>query len=152
VNRLRHSFEVAASVSAVFSFYTNVDNVPRMAMPDLNLRILRADRPMRQGARILFATRPRFAPLEVTWFLEIADFKPNEGFTDRLIKGPFSHWEHRHEFRSLGENRTAVEDSLEFGSANPLLDRLAGIGFVVSKLNESFRHRERVVRESLEPR
>jgi ligand-binding SRPBCC domain-containing protein len=36
------------------------------------------------------------------------------GFTDRLLRGPFKHWVHRHNFSPLGEKTTKVTDEIEF--------------------------------------
>jgi uncharacterized protein len=137
---------LAASPSEVFAFYADVSNVPAMTPPDLQLEVRRAETPLKEGSRVLFAIRPSFIPFEMLWLLRIVDFVPGEQFAESLIDGPFDRWTHRHEFRALPDGRTEVTDTIEFGALKGMVRYLATGSFVKSRLEDTFRHRERVLK------
>ncbi len=121
-----------------------------MTPSELNLRVIRADTPLRLGSKVLFAIRPRMIPFQMHWLLQVVEYEPERRFADRLVDGPFRNWEHRHEFQPLENGATEVVDYLEFGGLHPLIRRFVGKNFVRRKLEEIFSHREQVLRKKLE--
>lgn len=152
MERLRDTVTIKAPLEEVFRFYADPWNVPRLTPPDMNLRVVRADQRMRRGSHVLFATRPTLVPFELQWHFEVVHFVQNETFTDRLIKGPFQFWEHRHDFRSLGDDETEVIDTIEFDGAHGFLRTVLGVDYLIRKIEEMFAYREGVLREVLERR
>ncbi len=150
MNRVSHTIELAAPVHEVFAFYTDPANVEKMAPPELHARLLKADNPLRLGSRVLFAIRPKMVPFELKWVLEIAEFEEDRLFVDRLRKGPFAHWVHRHFFEEVGRDRTRLTDEIEFGAPVPFLTWIVRRGFVQERLRELFAYRERVLRQRFE--
>lgn len=150
MNRIQHSFTLAVPPEKVFHFYADPHHVQRMTPSELNLRIVDAQIPLKAGSRVTFAIRPRMIPFELHWLVEVVEFVENELFVDRLVKGPFSYWEHRHVFEQIEENATKVTDTIEYGSMSSILDRLVSAGFIRKKIELLFTNRELVLRRELE--
>ncbi len=150
MNHIRHSIELAAPVPAVFAYYADPANVARMAPPQLNVRLVHGDSPVRLGSRVVFAIRPRMVPFDVKWTLEISEFEKDRLFVDRLRSGPFAHWVHRHLFDEVRPGVTRVTDEIEFGAPVPLFSWVVRTGFVQDRLRELFAFREQVLRDEFE--
>lgn len=148
--QLSHQYTLRASVDQVFDFYCNPENVVRMAPPELNLHIIKADSPLCKGARVLFSTKPRLIPIEVHWLMEITDFEPGKLFVDQLVRGPFARWKHSHLFQPVEGDKTQIIDTIDFESPNPTLNRIFGTSFVLGKLEKTFSRWEDVLRQQVE--
>lgn len=142
------SVTLPVPVDKVFAFYTDLHNLARMALPELNMRVVRAQLPLRKGSHVQFGLRPGMFPFEVKWEAVISAFEVNLVFEDRQIHGPFDRWRHRHEFKALENGHTLVTDTIDFGAPMGLFGRLAASMFVGARIEHSFRHRERVLRRA----
>jgi ligand-binding SRPBCC domain-containing protein len=147
MKRYVSEMRIDAPIESVWNFYTTLDNLSNLTLPHLHLRVLKAEQPLRKGARITFGVRR--GPVPVTWESVIDTYDPPHCFVDRQVSGPFRHWVHRHEFESL-EGGTLVRDTIEFGNPRGILGRMAAAVLLDHEIQELFRHRERVVRKSLE--
>lgn len=145
MNEISHTYLIEAPPGEVFAYYTDPYHVARMTPSELNLRIVKAEIPLHKGSRVVFATRPRMIPFEIQWLIEISDYDPPNYFVDRLVKGPFIHWEHRHCFEAADGGKTQVTDSISFSGLNPFLERLLPSSMIERKLREIFLNRERVM-------
>ena len=150
MERFRDTVIIAAPIEPVFAWYTDLKNLVRMMPPDLRVRVVKADVPLRKGSRVRFAVAYGSFPLEMTWEMLIAEYEQNRFFADRQTKGPFDHWLHRHEFRSLEDGRTEVTDTLEIGAPLGFFGRMAEKTFVTSQLRAIFDHRRAVLRRVFE--
>ena len=132
---MRYSFHteqwVPFSINQVFEFFSNPDNLP-LLMPAwqksrIDQKIIIAPpsaqdaqttRAAGSGSRVTLSFLPfPLAPFRVRWLAEIAEFKWNERFCDRQIKGPFAYWSHCHYIRPTaqsGVNGTIIADDLEY--------------------------------------
>jgi ligand-binding SRPBCC domain-containing protein len=148
----RDSFIVDAPVGEVFRFYTDLHNLARMVPPHIGMRVLKAETPLKRGSTIRFGLRPRGVPIEVRWVSRVVEFRENEAFADKQVRGPFEFWRHRHEFRALEDGRTEVCDTIEAGAPlgflAPVLEGLL-LGQGIQSL---FDHRRRIVREAFPSR
>lgn len=147
MERFRDTVIIAAPIEPVFAWYTDLKNLVRMMPPDLRVRIVKADAPLRKGSRVRFAVAYGSFPLEMTWEMLIVEFEMNRHFADRQTKGPFDHWLHRHEFRSLENGHTEVTDTLEIGAPMGIFGRMAEKTFVTAQLRAIFDHRRAVLRK-----
>lgn len=145
----RDSLTLDVPVDRVFQYYIDLENLARMTTPDLQMRVTRAELPLRVGARVSFALAPRSLPIEVRWDAEITAFEQNRVFEDTLVRGPFDHWVHRHEFRPVDDQRTEVTDTIEVGAPLGMFGRMAERFLIAGKIEEQFRHRARLVRREL---
>lgn len=146
---ISNKLELDVPVERLFHFYADLENLAKMVPPKLNLRILRGGK-LYCGSEVLVAIRPALVPFEVRWRLEITEFEENGHFTEELISGPFTRWRHRHEFKSLAENRSRVTDTITFGDPAGFVARVLPPSLIRGVLEESFEYREEVVRRHLE--
>lgn len=150
MERFRDTVIIAAPIEPVFAWYTDLKNLVRMMPPDLRVRVVKADVPLRKGSRVRFAVAYGSFPLELTWEMLISEFEKDRFFADRQTKGPFDHWLHRHDFRTLEDGRTEVTDTLEIGAPMGFFGRMAEKTFVSSQLRSIFDHRRAVLRRVFE--
>lgn len=144
------SLELAVPVDRLFAYYADPAGAVRMSHPDMHLRLLRADTPLRENSRVVFSLRPQMLPFEVQWQFVIVEFRLNESFTEVSESGPFSVWRHQHRFESLGPDRSRVTDTISFGPPTGFAAFVLGMAKVRSMLEKSFRHREQRLRADLE--
>lgn len=90
-----------------------------------------------------------FGPLWGKWLAEITQAVRGGHFTDVQHHGPFSYWQHRHEFRPLDEHRSIVSDQIEYRLPMGKLGRWLGGRFVRKKLERMFAYRHRVTQNDL---
>lgn len=125
---MRHIFETEQwlpfRVEAVFAFFANPENLPRLMPSWQKARIEEASfappppRPVPTdpalqfpsiaagaGTKMTISFRPfPFSPFRVPWDAEITEFAWNDHFCDVQHRGPFAYWKHCHTVRP--ETRT----------------------------------------------
>ncbi|HTK94698.1 MAG TPA: SRPBCC family protein [Terriglobales bacterium] len=153
---------VPAPLDDVFAFFADVQNLPRLSPPDLEIRIRGAELvapafvpPLYDGRQFAGAgsnVRIRFVPPEFSIPMEheahITDFVWGRMFRDRTSQWPLLRWDHKHEFAPLERNgvrgtlvRDLVRYSLGPGWLGALLHRL----FVGKAVAEMFAYRQRAL-------
>jgi hypothetical protein len=123
-----------------FAFFSDAFNLERITPPFLNFRILSA-RPiaMAPGARIEY--RLSLYGIPFNWSTLIESWEPEERFTDRQLRGPYSLWHHTHTFEEIAPNRTRVRDTVRYQIPFGPLGRLAHWMFVERSLKQIFDYR-----------
>lgn len=142
---------IPAEADAIFAFYTDVDNLLGMLSPNLLVKVLKVDKPLRLGSRVEFEVGPKNLPISVRWVSEIVEFDPPHKFEDRQVNGPFSRWIHRHEFTPLGDGSTKVVDIIEVGKAQGILGQAVNSMLLGKNIAELFQFRRRVLEEKFGP-
>jgi len=145
--RYADSIVVDAPIAEVFAFYTSVENLMRMLSPSLLVKVLRADEPLKVGSRVEFEVGPKNLPISVRWASEIVAFEPPTLFEDRQANGPFSRWQHRHEFTALSESSTKITDIIEVGAAKGILGQAINSMLLGKNIDELFAYRRKVLEE-----
>lgn len=107
--KLRFEIEVAAPRRAVFDFFANPANIENAYGPAC--RILRHDRTVEPGARTWIELT--LGILQIVMGFERTLYDPPQCFAERLIHGPFSTFEHRHEFSETAGG-TRIRDCIDF--------------------------------------
>jgi ligand-binding SRPBCC domain-containing protein len=135
---------VPRSLSDVFAFYADPDNLARITPPWLGFRILTPKTAMRAGLQIEYRIHPLGVPQR--WVSEITVWEPPHRFVDEQRRGPYRRWHHLHEFRATAGG-TEIRDRVTYELPLGPLGRLAH-GLVVRRQLESiFAFRERAVRD-----
>jgi uncharacterized protein (TIGR01777 family) len=102
---------------------------------------------IRDGARVVLNVPA--GPVTTRWVVEHEGYVPNEQFRDVQRQGPFARWEHTHRFVSLGADRSALEDVVDYALPLGALGRLAGGAFARAKIRRAFDYRHAVTAADL---
>lgn len=115
----RSELAVAASVEEVWTFFQTAQNLVEMTPPEQRVRIGRGgDVPLHPGLEVRISVSP-VPGIRTGWLTRIEEVHPPSGpegigwFRDTQLSGPFSEWNHRHEFRPV-EGGCLVVDELEY--------------------------------------
>jgi len=144
-HRLQDSIIVKAPINEVWEYYTDVKNISKMTLPQLGMKVVKAEVPLRKNSRVRFRLQPPGIPFPIYWDAQIVEFEKPNKFVDKQIKGPFSRWIHEHEFEALDENRTKVTDSIELQGMTGLLSSIGSSFLIGSRLEVLFDHRAHVL-------
>jgi len=147
---LSHTVRLSCPVESLFTYYANLENLLLLTPKELGLRIVKADKVLALGSKMLFSTRPAMLPFEINWSFEITKFTQNVIFEETMRKGPFTSWVHRHEFAATSEHSSQVTDTLDFTAPERYFGFKVPIDLVSGKLKEAFTYREAVLRAALE--
>jgi ligand-binding SRPBCC domain-containing protein len=126
VRHLRRRLRVDRPIGEVFAFFERPENLERITPPSMGMRILSADREMRDGLEIDYAITP-FPHVPARLRSRITAYDPPNSFVDVQLRGPYARWEHSHLFHRDGDS-TIVEDDvlyqLPFGLLGDLVEPL----------------------------
>lgn len=159
-------------VEAVFLFFANPENLPRLMPSWQKARIEEAvfappsPRPgggkaklarpgvvAGQGTRMTISFRPfPFSPIRVPWDAEITEFEWNDHFCDVQHRGPFAYWRHCHrlvEESRDGRDGTLLRDQVEYALPLGLLGDIANTVLAKRQMTYIFRYRQRRTAELL---
>ncbi len=136
---------VPQSVEKTFSFFKEAGNLELLTPDFLGFKVLKqSTEPIEEGTRIDYRLSLRGIPMR--WQSLITDWKPNAGFSDIQVKGPYSHWHHTHEFEAK-DGGTLIRDrvlyKVPFGTPGDVVAH----PFIQSDLHKIFNHRRNKVRE-----
>lgn len=116
-----------ATLERVFAFFADAANLEAITPPWLGFRV-RSPLPvaMRPAARIDYTIR--LGPVPMRWRTRITLWEPGGEpaacFVDVQDRGPYAHWEHTHEFTTLGGGvlmRDVVRYALPFGALGTVM-------------------------------
>ena len=97
---------------------------------------------MKTGTLIEYRLRVRGFPIR--WISRIEDWEEGRGFSDRMLKGPYRHWLHRHAFEDVG-GATRIADRVEYALPLGPLGDLFALPLVRRDLDAIFSFRREAV-------
>jgi ligand-binding SRPBCC domain-containing protein len=106
----KNSFRVKAPLEKVTAFYSDTRALKILTPPPVIVQLKRVET-LAEDSTAEFVMW--MGPVPVYWIAKHSEVNPMEGFTDTQIKGPFSHWQHKHSFHSIDEHTTEVKDVIE---------------------------------------
>lgn len=169
---MRHIFHaeqwLAYPVEAVFAFFANPENLPRLMPAWQKARIEEASfippppRPdsaagrtiaAGAGTRMILSFRPfPYAPIRIPWDAEISEFAWNDHFCDIQHRGPFAYWRHCHRLEPQardGNPGTLLLDRIEYELSLGALGDLVNSLFIRHQMASTFRYRQQRLIELL---
>lgn len=161
---------VKVPLAAVFRFFANPANLPRIMPPQTGATLLQkrllapplqagietqdAGQLAGAGSEIVVSFRlfPHLA-FRMKWVSRLVEFEIDQYFVDVQARGPFKFWRHRHEFLPADRDgllgttiRDIVEYEVGFGPAGDLADRT----FVWPQLRRTFEFRKQAAEHLLQ--
>ena len=138
----------AASAETVFGFHERPDAFARLQPPWQTTEVVQAPASLEVGTRVIL--RIKVGPLWQTIEAEHVEYEPGRLFADRMVKGPFKSWYHRHIVTPLGPDEALLTDDIEYELPLGAVGRLFGAGIARRNLERLFEYRHRVTREACE--
>jgi hypothetical protein len=140
--RFSYRSTINASPLQVWDWHARPGALERLVPPWERIRLLSRTGSIEAGDRTELELRA--GPFRLRWLAEHLDSEPGRGFTDRMVRGPFARWTHRHSFEPADLEGCRLSDEIEYGlKGGPVVDALAGWA-VESRLRQTFGYRHRV--------
>jgi hypothetical protein len=143
------STRLPVSAAAAFAWHERPGALERLTPPWERVDLVaREGEGVHPGTRVTL--RARVAPGWTTqWVAEHRDYSAGHFFTDVAVKGPFSRWQHRHEFLDTADGGCVLRDRVEYALPCGAAGRLAAGALVRRKLAAMFAWRHATTREDL---
>jgi len=131
------------TLSEVFEFFSNAENLNKITPPDMQFKIL-TPLPIiiKKGTLIDYKIKVNGIPFN--WQTEITEWEPNKRFIDKQLKGPYRVWIHEHTFEEK-DGKTIMNDHVQFLSPGWFLEPIINKLFIEKKLKGIFAYREKIL-------
>ena len=146
--RFKKKSIIKASAERVFAFHEEPDAFERLQPPWQKTKVVQPPTSLEVGTRVIL--KVKVGPFWQTMEAEHVEYEPGVMFADRLLKGPFKSWLHRHIVTPRGENECVLTDDIEYELPLGALGEAFGGWFARSNLDRLFDFRHRVTKEACE--
>lgn len=138
-------FDVSAR--ELFAFHERPDAFACLQPPWQTSEILQPPSSLEVGTRVI--VRVKIGPVWRTIEAEHVAYEPGVMFADRMVRGPFKSWLHRHIVTAEGERRSRLTDDVTYELPLGLLGRVFGGAFARQELERLFAFRHEATRVAL---
>lgn len=149
VHRLERRQRVELPAERAFEFYADALNLEAITPPWLGFEVT-TPAPVRMGAGTLLDYRLGLHGMPLRWRTRIEVWEPPRRFVDVQVSGPYTLWEHAHEFEPAGFEAVVIHDHIRYALPLGPLGELAHLLFVRRDLERIFDYRRDAVHERLE--
>jgi len=146
--RFVQATEIHASAARVFAFHEEPEAFARLQPPWQRTEIITPPRSLAVGTIVVLRTR--IGPFWQTIEAEHVAYEPGVMFADRMNRGPFASWLHRHVVTARGPDACTLTDDIEYELPLGALGRWFGAGVARRQLERLFAFRHAVTREACE--
>ena len=119
-----HRFRVKAPLAAVAEFHRHASSMAAITPPPVRVVMHESPDLLTDGAEMEFTLW--LGPLPVRWRARI-DNVDETGFDDRMIRGPFRVWDHRHSFVPLPDGDVEVVDDIHVELKSSIGPKILGL-------------------------
>jgi ligand-binding SRPBCC domain-containing protein len=137
---------IEAPVEEVFAFHERPDAFALLQPPWERTEILQPPSSLAVGTIVIL--RSKVGPLWVTIEAEHIGYEKNRSFEDRMNKGPFAQWHHKHLFLA-DPGGCRLRDEIEYEPPFGRLGRWTAPLAVEPRLRRMFDHRHLVTRREV---
>lgn len=141
---------IGASAETVFAFHEAKDAFERLQPPWQKTEIVTPPSSLAVGTRVVLRTK--IGPIWQTIEAEHIAYEPGRMFTDKMNRGPFASWVHKHIVTPHGPDESTLTDDIEYQLPLGALGRLFGGVFARRELERLFAYRHEVTRQACEGR
>ena len=141
------SVVLPVTAAQAFAWHERPGILQTLTPPWERVRVESVSNGIRDGSRVTL--RARVWPVWTTWKMEHFGYAPGREFNDRMLKGPFAKWEHRHSFEDLGNGTSILRDTIRYRLPLGILGKIFGGAFTRRKLEKMFAYRHEVTTQAL---
>jgi ligand-binding SRPBCC domain-containing protein len=129
---------LACPIDTAWGFFSSPQNLSKITPEDMAFTVQSPpeNRSIYEGMRIRYTVSPLLG-IPLQWETLINQVDPYRSFTDFQIKGPYSYWNHFHEFIPTASG-VLVKDTVEYQLPCGVLGRAAHVLVVKQKLEHIF--------------
>lgn len=138
---------IPASAHDLYEWHSRPGAFSRLAPPWQQVRLRAGSTGLREGSRVVLELKS--GPFHRTWVAEHRNVRPGLGFQDIQLEGPFSRWEHTHDFSSVDDTNSELRDSIAYRLPAGALGNLVGKDFVRGQLERVFTYRHHTTADDL---
>jgi ligand-binding SRPBCC domain-containing protein len=146
--RFVRALDVAAPVERLWAFHERPDALTLLSPPGERIEVIVPPRSLEVGTRV--EVRAWLGPIPTRIVAEHVAYERGKMFADRMVKGPFRSWLHRHRFEPLAGGGSRLVDDIEYELPLGWVGQVLGAGIARRRLERMFEHRHRVTREMVE--
>lgn len=139
---------IAASAEVVFAFHERPDALARLTPPWQKTEIVQGPTSLKVGTRVILRTK--VGPVWQTIEAEHVEYEAGRMFADRIVKGPFRSWLHRHIVTPRGTHESMLTDDVTYELPFGVLGRVFGGAFARHEIERLFAYRHEVTRKACE--
>jgi len=146
----RVSCPLRVSKEDAFAYHERDGALQRLTPPWESVAIEQSDGSLKAGSRVVLKTSIFGVPLR--WVAEHTAYDPPHLFADTQVSGPFTQWDHRHEFADSDDttgNLSNLTDAIDYRVPLGTMGRLFGAGLVRKKIESMFAYRHRITQDDL---
>ncbi len=134
------------SAEKLWAFHERKDAFELLVPPWQKMEVIKPPSSLAVGTKVVL--RAKLGPFWRDVEAEHIEYDPdNMIFADRLVKGPFAKWIHRHIVTKLGENESKLTDDLEYELPLGALGRVLGGWYARRELERLFEFRHEVTKK-----
>ena len=139
---------IHASAETVFAFHAQKDAFERLVAPWQKIEIIQPPKSLEVGTRVILRMKvgPFWQDVEA---VHVA-YDAGHMFADRIVKGPFASWLHKHVITPRSVNECTLRDDIEYELPLGLLGRIFGAPIAKYELRRLFDYRHDVTRTACE--
>ena len=147
---LTDRFQVAAGLEGTWGFFSDARNLSRITPSWLKLENAASNPPQIEADTVLDYTI-RWMGIPIRWRTRIIEWSPPRQFIDLQVRGPYALWHHQHTFEPATDaaGGTLCVDRVIYRLRVPIVRSLVHPLVVRRQLLDIFRHRRRVISQSL---
>lgn len=132
-------------VQKIFSFFSDSKNLELLTPDHLSFKVLsQSTEKIEEGTRLDYKLSLHGIPFR--WQSKITDWNPDARFSDHQTKGPYSLWEHTHEFEEKNGG-TLIRDKVNYKVPFGIPGEMLAIDFVQNDLQKIFNYRRKKIKE-----
>ena len=146
--RFKKKTIIKASAERVFAFHERPDAFELLQPPWQKSEVVKPPSSLEVGTEVIL--RVKVGPFWQTMVAEHVEYEPGKMFADRLVKGPFKSWLHRHIVTPRGDDECVLTDDIEYELPLGVLGETFGGAFARKNLERLFEFRHRVTKETCE--
>jgi len=141
---------IGASAETVFAFHEAKDAFARLQPPWQTTEILLPPASLAVGTLVVLRTK--IGPFWQTIEAEHVAYEPGRMFADKMNRGPFARWFHRHIVTARGAHESTLTDDIDYDLPLGALGRIFGGAIARRELERLFVYRHEVTRRACEGR
>ncbi len=138
---------MAAPAAELFAWHERPGAFLRLSPPWTDLEVIDSTGGIRDGDLVNLAMR--MGPITLPWRIRHGNYIAGRQFEDLQVRGPFTHWVHRHLVEPAGERNAWLEDAIEYELPLGIAGRVVAGRPVRAELERLFEYRHAITSDDL---